>query len=237
MLDRAPWAESVKPEDRIFHATDLESLKDMYRDWTQGQKQRFQNEAYRIIEGLHLFPIATAVIKADYERLRVRFAQFKQGYEGNYYLHSLHDVLKNVYNWLEAQRFDASVLYVFEAGTLGEFYVGQTLERILNDPEQKKMYRMRGYSIVGKDVLPVQAADIWAYESYKQMVNRIIPEKPERKVRYPYQRLYRNRHHQYQTYWDYESLAELLRVYRELEAQPERTDFGTLVQDESETKY
>jgi hypothetical protein len=76
---------------------------------------------------------------------------------------------------------------------------------------------MRGYSIQGKDVLPLQAADIWAYESYKQMVNRIIPEAPNRDVRYPYRRLYRNRHSRYQTYWDSENLAELAGHYKRLE--------------------
>lgn len=112
ILDRAPFAESIAAEDRIFHAADLESLKGIYCGWTKEQQQAFQGEAYQIIQDLQLFPIATAVVKSDYEKLQVRFSQFKQGHEGNYYLHSLHDVLKNVHNWLEAQPFETSVEYI-----------------------------------------------------------------------------------------------------------------------------
>ena len=86
---------------------------------------------------------------------------------------------------------------------------------------------MRGYSMLKKDTLPLQAADIWAYESYKQMVNRIIPETPGRDVRYPYRRLYRNRHREYQTYWDGENLAELIKIYNQLEKDNQKEGPGS----------
>jgi hypothetical protein len=47
MLDAAPFSEDSK---RLFHATDLESCKGIYSDWTETQKQYFQDTAYGAIE-------------------------------------------------------------------------------------------------------------------------------------------------------------------------------------------
>jgi len=215
MLDHAPFRAALKPSDRIFHAAELESRQGIYSDWTEEQKRAFQEEAYTIIDDLQLFPISTALIKADYEALKIRFAQFKQGHQGNYYLHSVHDVLKNVKNWLDEQRFEASVQYVLEAGTLGEKQVERLLTEILNGDEERPFYHMRGYAMQRKDTLPLQAADIWAYEAYKHMLNRIIAQPITRDIRYPFRRLYRFRHIKFQTYWDRDNLGELAHVYRD----------------------
>ncbi len=213
MIENAPFRDGVK---RMFHAADLESLKGIYSDWTQDQKQTFQDKAYRIIEDFQLTPVASALIKADYEALKIRFAKFEQAHGGNYFVHTFHAVMDNVRKWLDARRYEASVHYVFEAGDIGDVEIKRILQRIYNDPKEREVFRMNGWTMTGKEVLPLQAADIWAYESYKQMTNRIVSGQI-RKIRYPYKRLYRSDFEKYQTYWDRENLTELIATYRELE--------------------
>jgi hypothetical protein len=130
--------------------------------------------------------------------------------------------MKNVQEWLRDRRFEASVNYVFEAGDIGHGEIERALRRAWEDPEDRKFLHMSGWTMTGKHVLPLQAADIWAYESYKHMVNRVIGDRT-RKVRYPYERLYRNYHEKYQTYWDRESLTAMIKTYREFEAAQRKT--------------
>jgi hypothetical protein len=125
-------------------------------------------------------------------------------------------VMQHVRHWLEKQRFEASVHYVFEAGDMGDTSIQETLKRMFEDSEERESYRMSGWTFTDKACLPLQTADIWAYESYKQMVNRIV-NGPLRKVRYPYDRLLRPEFEPYQTYWDRENLPKLLEEYRRLE--------------------
>lgn len=223
MLKETRFRPDVK--ERIFHAADLESLAGIYSDWTQDEKREFQDRAYQIIQDYQLFPIASAVIKADFEALKIRLVNLKERHGSNYFVHTFHAVMTNVRHWLDAQRYEASVHYVFEAGDVGEPAIQEILRRIFNDPDERKLFRMSGWTFTGKECLPLQTADIWAYESYKQMMNRIVTG-PMREVRYPYRRLYRDRFRTYQTYWDRENLAELVEKYREIEEQQEKVKRG-----------
>jgi hypothetical protein len=217
MIKSAPFRPEVKPEKRIFHSAELESQVGIYEGWTKTEKQNFQNEAFTIIEDLQLFPISTAVVKADWDALNIRLPRLKQDHQGNYFVHAFHATMKNVQEWLRDQRVEASVNYVFEAGDLGQPEIERALHRAWEDPEDRTFLHMSGWTMTGKHVLPLQAADIWAYESYKHMINRVIGDRT-RNVRYPYQRLYHNVHEKYQTYWDRESLTAMIKTYREFEA-------------------
>lgn len=222
MLDEAPFRPDVKYEDRIFHAAELESIVGRYSGWTKDEKQEFQNRAYGIIEDYQLVPVASAVVKGDFEALKIRFERFPHGHGGNYFLHTFHDVMKNVHNWLDTQRWEVNVHYIFESGQLGDGAIQDELRRISNDPIERKLYRLRDWSFAGKELLPLQTADVWAYESYKQMVNRNLSGSL-RDVRYPYRRLARSDFEKYQTYYNRENLLELLKTYRELEQKEGRS--------------
>jgi hypothetical protein len=202
---------------RIYHSADLEFSQNMYRGWTVKERQQFQNEAFTIIRHLQLFPIAAAVIKADFDALRLRSRQFKPGATGNYYMHAFQDALNNVRKWLYRHGYEASVQYVFEQGDLGWRQIREVLDKMLADPEERKNFCMRGVSMEDKDTLPLQAADIWAYESCKHIENRIISNPAIIPVRYPWRRLYRARYEKYQTYSDRERLERLLEMYRKMQ--------------------
>lgn len=218
MLKETRFRADIEKKDRIFQASRLESLKGIYSDWTQDEKQEFQNRAYTIIKDYQLFPIASAVIKADYKALRIGFPKLKWGDGSNYFQHTFHDILNSVRKWLDVQRYEASVHYIFEAGDIGQSSIGVTLRQINSDPHRKSLFRMSGWTFSDKTCLPLQVADIWAYESYKQMINRIV-NGPLRSVRYPYQKLYRREFERYQTFWDRENLLELIKTYHQVEAE------------------
>jgi hypothetical protein len=190
----------------------------IYQGWSKEQQQAFQSQAYEIIAGLQLFPISSAVIKKDYDELRYRFPRFPIGHQGNYFAYAFHDVLTTVRKWLEAQRFEAAVHYVFEAGDIRGKEIEHFLQEIYDNDELRDHFRMTGWTMTGKQLLPLQAADIWAYEVWKQMINRVVGNK-QIPVRYPFRKFYRHaQHEKYQAYWDREAMLSFIETYEKEKA-------------------
>ena len=50
-------------------------------------------------------------------------------------------------------------------------------------PETLALWRIGGWSFQGKEVLPLQAADVMAYEAYKYVENYILDKGEQRDVR------------------------------------------------------
>jgi hypothetical protein len=211
MLDAAPFREGVK---HIYHATELESLKGIYSDWTEARKREFQDTAYSLIGRYPFLAISSSVIKADWKALRIQLSSTVEGHPANFYLHSVLDVLGSVRKWAEVENYRGRIHYVFEIDTIGQPQVHQLLKEIHDDSKRRQLHRMEGWSFDGKEVLPLHAADIWAYEAYKYMMNRGIT-KPLRKPRYPLMRLFRDEYKPYNKYWDRESLERLIKKCHE----------------------
>jgi hypothetical protein len=206
MLDAAPFQQGVK---RIYHATELESRMGIYSGWTETQKRDFQDIAYSLIERYPFMAISSSVIKDDWKALRIQLRSTIEGHPANFYIHSVLDVLDSVRKWAKAENYSGPIHYVFELGTIGQTQVQKLLKEIHNDPHRKQLYRMENWSFAGKEVLPLHAADIWAYESYKHMMNQVLGG-PPRNIRYPLVRLFRNEYKPYNKYWDREALERLI---------------------------
>jgi hypothetical protein len=212
MLDSAPFRPNIEPQERMFHASDLETCKGIYAGWSEAEKQSFQNQAYGIIEKFpSLTAISSSLIKADWQSLGLELDTVKRQHPnadihpGNYFVHVVFDVLRNVRKWADAAGHSGPIQYFFERGDIGMGDVMSALEEIEKNPKRKERYRMDGWSFQSKQLLPLQAADIWAYESGKQMLNRIVAG-PLRERRYPFNRLWRERYQPYNTFWDREEL-------------------------------
>jgi len=215
MIEEAPFRDDVKKKDRIFHASDLEYRKGIYEGWRDDEKQTFQGRAYGIVEDYELFPFSAAIVKADFEALKIRFSELPHGHAGNYFMWTFHHVMAQVRKWLEAQHKDVNVHYIFERGQLGDGQVQDSLKRIADDAAERELFRMREWTFAGKELLPLQTADLWAYESYKQMVNRNLGMQTH-PIRYPYRRLHRTEYERFQVYYDRDNLPALIAEYREL---------------------
>jgi hypothetical protein len=213
MIDEAPFSQKVKPKDRIFHATDLESQVGIYSGWSKEQKEAFQNRAYSIIKDYQLFPFSSAIVKTDFEALKLHFDRLPEGHAGNFFIWTFHHVMSRVCKWLEAQNKEVSIHYIFERGQLGDGEIQNSLRRMASDPKERDLYRLRDWTFAGKEILPLQTADVWAYESCKQMENQHLSG-ALRPVRYPWKRLYRAEFAPYQTYFNRENLLPLLAEYK-----------------------
>jgi ASC-1-like (ASCH) protein len=218
MLDKAPFRSWVKPDKRIFHAADLESRKRIYRDWTEDEKLDFQKEAVSIIERFpSLTGISCSLIKADWNSLGLELDTVKEKHpnadihSGNYFVDVLFETLKNVRKWADAEKHSGPIEYYFEKGDIGMGDVMDALKRIEKSPKKRQRYRMErgGSHFDTKRILPLQAADIWAYECGKQMLNRTVAG-TLRPRRQSFKRLWQERFYPYNTFVDREILLGLM---------------------------
>ena len=209
MIEVAPWCESIPQNKRVYHAADLESCEGIYRGWTRDQKQTFQSQAYGIIERLpSLVPMSSSLIKKDWTPANIKIETVEFGHPGNYFVTTVFDVLRAIRTWADSHNYDGPIHYFFEAGDIGKGNVEAALRTLYNDPKLRARCRMASYRFAHKDLRPLQSDDLWAYEAYKEMVNRNLGAVLKDR-RYPVSRLWQPRYARYNTFFDRERLDDI----------------------------
>lgn len=98
--------------------------------------------------------------------------------------------------------------WVIEAGTTGYGQVDEMLNSLYATPETRALWRIGGWSFQGKEILPLQAADVMAYEVYKHVENQIVDKGEKYDVRRSMIDLYRPRDDNYLKLWSRERLID-----------------------------
>jgi hypothetical protein len=98
--------------------------------------------------------------------------------------------------------------WVFEAGTAGSGQIGRLMHLIYTDTAMRKDFRVNSWSFGGKDIRPFQAADVIAYEVFKQVTNQLVQQPQKRNIRISFQHLTRSQDDDYLEYWTKEQLEE-----------------------------
>jgi hypothetical protein len=206
----------------VYHAADLESRKGEFARWSEKKKLKFQILAYQTLARYVAVGIASVVVRADFETLKIRWHRVRQGKPANHYIFCVYDFIKNVNNWAKDHGYiNTPINYVFERGDPGKGEVEQIFQELASDSAFNERHligkltfspkRDKDHPQNDKQLQPLQAADIWAYESYKHMNNRILPmdsgQKPRAESRPGYQFLFKEAWYTYNTYWDKDNLA------------------------------
>jgi hypothetical protein len=67
----------------------------------------------------------------------------------------------------------ARIAYTFESGAKGAGQILKVFQQNYKDPVQRATLKLAGLSFSGKDVVPLQAADILAYEMFKHLPRQL----------------------------------------------------------------
>jgi hypothetical protein len=206
-----------------YHATDVEDSQRLW-GWSKEQKIRFQSYAYSTVRLRANIGISSTIIKEAFDVERIRWHKIPYGKSANYLYFCVNDVIKQVTDWALERDYHSPINYVFESGDLGQGEVGYIFDELPKDLALEKERR----ELIGtvsfqkkRECCPLQAADIWAYENYKHMINQHMPLKPGEKKRNPregYVLLMRGWWVKYNTYWDRERLKEFADRARAIDA-------------------
>jgi hypothetical protein len=209
------WREMLDREGvSIFHRNDLENFKGEFQEkdgWNPARRARVVSLAQGIIRRRMNFGICSAVIKRDYAEIII--GEMRDYYGRHYYTFCVNDALRLVGNWIRDFSRTDPLHFVFESGAEGSGEVAARLAEISGSERLRRLYNLAGWSFADKrDVVQLQAADVWAYETFKQMDNRIV-DGVKRKVRKSAEALIKCPH--VSNYWCKEDLIKLTLDYQE----------------------
>jgi hypothetical protein len=212
-------ANGPRPE---YHATDVEDSERLW-GWSKEHKKAFQRYAYSVVKLRAKVGISCTLIKEDFEAERIRWHKIPHGKSANYLYFCVNDVIKQVTDWALERDYYDPINYVFECGDLGQGEVAAVFAELPQDPDfEKERRELIGTVSFGKKqrLFPLQAADIWTYENYKQMINQHMPLRPGDKKRDPrvgYAILMQPWWEKFNTYWDRKALKEFAERARALQ--------------------
>jgi len=174
MIFTNKWRAALKEGGaEEFHASDLENLQGIYAGWNEEQKRRLLQAASKIIASFSRNAVAGLVIVDDYEGAVPQWAK-KTAAFGDKYNFCFQICVGLVLSWIEHLNPPMPkgnlVSFVFDQRNRGEEITSNTYTQIKNfrDPED----RMGALAFDSrKRLLPLQAADFVAYETYKHLDN------------------------------------------------------------------
>jgi len=188
-----------------MHRVDVEARQKEFKAWNPERQREFLKKAHAVIRRNTYIALGTGVIKADYEEIMPQWV--KDRFAGAYGW-CVNECLVSVGRWCEQLRtpYNERIDWVFERGTVGSGQVKTMLKNLLEDPTWGSRLRLGEWSFAGKDTVPLQAADVIAYEVFKQIENHGV-----RAVRRSALDLFRLNDDPYLKYWDKARLLSWLR--------------------------
>lgn len=159
----------------FFHMTDFANGAKAYAHWQRTTKQMRLARLVEIINAHVIGSVGTVIPTALFNRLFSAKAKAHCG--GSYGLAATAnfvEVARIVRALNERGPWDAWIAYVFESGTLGAGQVLKSFQYNKNDPKQEEELRLLSLRFEDKRQLaPLQAADILAYELYRQLPKQL----------------------------------------------------------------
>jgi hypothetical protein len=173
-----PKWRSVLDEYEIpyFHMTDFEARQKLFVRWEQHKRIALQGKLISLIREHTQAVFTAATIKADYE-------QVKDYYGVSVYIYTLYQALGGVITWADRVQFPGPIAYVIsQRASNGE--VETLRQRIIGDARLRRRFRLGSWVVADmRELNPLQAADMIAFETYKEMCNYIVPNREERPKR------------------------------------------------------
>lgn len=167
-----------------FHMTDFVARVKEYKGWTQEKRDEIYQALLAVIQRNVMYGIGALVLLSDYRE--VINTEFRQAVVGQPFTFCSKMCLFAAAQWAERVGYKDSIRYVFDDGDQHKQDILKAHTHACTDEELSAFYRFSTGSLTfgHKDkVTPIQAADILAYEMYKEMYRNVYPSEPKRYTR------------------------------------------------------
>lgn len=197
------WQEALTEAHLdYFHMSDFESYKGQFASWTPEEHKSRLNGFLKIIHDHVILSFGVIVLKKQFDTILSEGAKRLCG--DAYGLASI-ACFTNLAKILREPKNDGWMDITMEAGAKGHGALHWIFTEGSKDPEWRENNRILALAFRDKRrFLPLQAADILAYELYKHVPAQF--QQGKRPVRYPLQTLSTTKHE-----WHYIEEAELKR--------------------------
>jgi hypothetical protein len=156
-----------------FHMKDYESRQGPYHDWSNEKRVKVLKGLHKIMKDHILYGCSVTLNKEDFDEKIKSTPLLAHHFGKNYYDFNVRLCVKELNEWCDRNAYRDDMLYVFgEEGKQGSA-LDRMFGEVLRDPKLKRRYRTKDRWVKGimKEVLPLQAADILAYELNKRALN------------------------------------------------------------------
>jgi hypothetical protein len=192
------WQGALSAEQvTVFHMKDFAHRRGEFRGWEEPRRRLLQKLLVTI--GIRTqYRVATALNLDDYQ------AVFQTDISP--YAFCVVDTLKRVGRWVNRYAPDDRVAHFFERGTGHGREITSGIDAILDDSRNARRYRIDSYTFARKELSPLQAADLFAYEARKYIEDM----ETSRKLRKSFELLIGTATHELH-YYDRDALSRLSR--------------------------
>jgi hypothetical protein len=154
----------------FFHMSKFANKAPGYADWTD-QDRRFRFARLVGVMNRHVIAsVGIAIPKRAFDQI---FPKKAKRFVGGAYGLAATACFLEVARVLEPDYPSARIAYVFEAGTRGSGEISKVFNWNFDDREQRSKMKLLSITFEGKEFLPLQAADILAYELYRLVPHEI----------------------------------------------------------------
>jgi hypothetical protein len=169
------WQKVLDAEGiEFFHMKDYAHKRGAYADWTDKKRIKFLRTLQHIIKSNTEKDFAISLVVEDYNKLIPPNTQIWIGF-GEPHVFVVIGCMKDIGKWQKSKHINKPVHYIFEKGSGYDSMLKRVFEGL--DGEQIKFYRVNDtVTFAGKNVLPLQAADMLAYENRLELCRRLNPE-------------------------------------------------------------
>lgn len=180
------WKALVNDEWSLpyFRMSDFENRMGPYKNWSDKERHDRLNQLLELINQHVIASVATGVPMAEFRKYSTR-----KDSESSYFLAAILCFIQTeMWHRPDAPDRNERIAFVFESGDRGWGEVKRVYDQAYNNPEHRQKLRMMSLISGSKEEFePLQAADILAYELYKQWPRQFGDEK--RPERYPLKQL------------------------------------------------
>lgn len=140
-------------------------------DFGEGIFSRLKVDAHRTIHRRVLTGFAASVVVSDYDELMN--PNIREGF-GEPHEFAVIACMKHIREWGNARGHHDPIAYVLESGSNRQNIVNRSFQNAYMDEEKRREYRIGSWTFADKrDLNPLQAADILAYEMTKEISRRL----------------------------------------------------------------
>ncbi len=166
----------------MFHMTDFENRVGEFSDWPEALRRERLSRLVKVIDDHALASFSVAFLRSDYEAVVTPEAH---AYVGGPYGMAAVMAMIALGRQMNLIGLYGSLAYVFESGSSGLGQVLKVFTDNMNDPKRRDELHLASISFQDKRwFIPLQAADILAYESYKHLPRQLGVETWERGTRH-----------------------------------------------------
>ncbi len=200
---------------KVMRRSDLETFHGEFKkNWNPTRRAAFLEQLHSIIKRRTKMSIGSMVIKEEFEKFVPDHIKYQMG---GVYGFLAYACLVSMGQWCNksSRQHCHPINWVFEAGTRGHGQVDKMFEVTYKDDALRRKSRLGSWGFSGKEVIPLQSADVMAYECFKQIENQVV-DRGERPIRISMLKLVGSEKYPYVRFYDKQTLEKLVSGWPEV---------------------